>query len=121
MLPSLATETLTIFYAKKTESRGTVDYEYQADPNFSIEISGCSVQPVTTTSTQELPRNQDLTMLWAWIPQSEWERVQNTGDIHKLLIEWNGLQLVQYGDALRWTSPTGNISHVQIYMRQYRG
>lgn len=121
MLPSFATETMQVFYPQVIASRGTVELRYKLDPEDSIHISGCSVQPTTTSENLGEPRNQSATLLTAWIPDSEWARVVAGGDIRKLAFEWRGMQLVQYGQAMPWISPTGTLGHVQIYLRAYEG
>lgn len=121
MLPSFATETMQVFYPQVIASRGTVELRYKLDPEDSLHISGCSVQPTTTSENLGEPRNQSATLLTAWIPDSEWARVVAGGDIRKLAFEWRGMQLVQYGQAMPWISPTGTLGHVQVYLRAYEG
>lgn len=121
MLPAFATESLTIYYAKKVTARGTIEYQPQVDPEHSISVTGCSVQPTTTSENLSEPREQTLSLMTAWIPDTEWARVVAGGDLHSLVYEWRGIQMVQYGQAMPWVSPTGTLGHVVVYLREYRG
>ncbi len=121
MLPSFATETMAIYYPRISVARGTTELVYQVDPADRIYISGCSVQPSTTTEALNEPREQTMTIMTAWIPDHEWARVIAGGDIRRLVFEWRGQQFVQYGNAMPWISPTGSLGHVQVYLRAYEG
>ncbi len=121
MLPSFATESLTIYYAEKVTARGTTEYRPQVDSEDCISVSGCSVQPTTTSENIAEPREETLSLMTAWIPDTEWTRVVTGGDTHSLVYEWRGLQFVQYGNAMPWVSPTGTLGHVVVYLRAYRG
>lgn len=121
MLPAFATESLTIYYAERIQARGTIEYRPRVDPEHSISVSGCSVQPTTTSENLGEPREQTLSLMTAWIPDTEWARVAAAGDLHSLVYEWRGIQMVQYGQAMPWVSPTGTLGHVQVYLREYRG
>lgn len=121
MLPSIATETMQVFYPEVIASRGTIEMRYKVDPEDSIHISGCSIQPTTTSRNLSEPRNQVMTLMSAWIPEGEWARVMAGGDIRKLVFEWRGQQFIQYGQAMPWVSPTGTLGHVQVYLRAYEG
>jgi hypothetical protein len=121
MRPSFATETIRIYYPEVISARGTIELRYKIDPLDSIAVSGCSVQPTTTSENLNEPRTESMTLLTAWIPDAEWARVVAGGDIRKLAFEWRGMLLAQYGQALPWVSPTGALGHVQVYLRQYEG
>lgn len=121
MLPSFATETLTIYYPEQISTRGTTDYRYRIDSQHSISVSGCSVQPSTTSETLSEPRIQDQTLMNLWMPDTEWSRVTAGGDTKRLIFEWRGMQFIQYGTAMPWISPTGTLGHVLIYLRAYEG
>lgn len=121
MLPSFATETLAIYYPRVIIARGSTQYVAQVDTTDMIHVSGCSVQPATTSESISEPRDQTLNLMTAWIPEHEWARVVAGGPIHELVVEWRGLQFMMYGDAMPWVSPTGALSHVQIYLRSWRG
>lgn len=121
MLPAFATETITIFYPKVVTSRGTTQYVYQVDPLDKITVSGCSVQPTTTSESLNAPRDETMTLMTAWIPDAQWARVIAAGTTHQLVFEWRGRQFVQYGSYMPWVSPTGTLSHVCVYLREYRG
>ena len=121
MLPAFATETLAIFFPEVRVGRGTTQYVPQVDHTDMIHVSGCSVQPTTTSSNLSDPRDQTLTLMTAWIPDHEWARVMAAGPTHDLVIEWRGQQFLQYGDSMSWISPTGTLGHVQVYLRGYRG
>ena len=120
MLPSFATETLTIYYPEQIQTRGTTDYRYRIDSQHSISVSGCSVQPSTTSETLSEPRLQELTLMNLWMPDTEWTRVA-AGGTKRLIFEWRGMQFIQYGTAMPWISPTGTLGHVLIYLRAYEG
>ena len=121
MLPAFATETIKIYYPEVRASRGTTQYVYQVDPLNSITVSGCSVQPTTTSEALSEPRDETMTLMTAWIPDAQWARVMAGGTLHQLVFEWRGMQFIQYGTALPWISPTGALGHVQVYLRAYRG
>lgn len=121
MLPSFATETIKFFYPRTLTARGTTELVYQTDDDNSITVSGCSIQPTTSSEALGEPRQQTLMQMTAWIPEAQWARVVAGGDIRRLVAEWRGTQFVVYGDAMRWISPTGSLGHVQIYLRVYEG
>lgn len=121
MLPSFATETLAIYYPRVVSARGTAELAYQTDPTARIYVSGCSVQPSSTSEATSEPREQTMTLMTAWIPEHEWARVIAGGTPRRLVYEWRGMQFVQYGNAMPWVSPTGALGHVQVYLRAYEG
>lgn len=121
MLPAVATETLTVCYPTIVTSRGTTEYVYSTSGD-SITVSGCSVQPTTTSSDVSDPRTQTLSLYTAWIPEAQWARVIAGGTTLKhLAYIWRGEKYVQYGDAMEWHSPTGLLGHTQMYLRRYEG
>lgn len=122
MLPSIATETLKVYYPQFVGSRGTVEFQPQADPLNMISVSGCSVQPTTTSEVLSEPREQTMTLMTAWIPEAQWARIIAGGSTTKnLVVEWRGRQYLAYGTALEWASPLMTLGHVQMYLREYRG
>ena len=121
MLPAFATETIAVYYPRIETSRGATRYVRQVDPTDMIHISGCSVQPTTSSSNLSEPRDETMTLMTAWVPEEQWVRVIAGGTTRDLVFEWRGMQFIQYGEAMPWISPTGNLGHVQIYLRAYKG
>jgi len=122
MLPSFAQETLRVYYPTAIARRGTTDYSFDlSSAAGTIVISGCSVQPTTTSETLTQPREQEALMMTAWIPEAQWARVIAGGETRRLVMEWRGHFFEMYGTEMPWISPSGNLDHVQVYLRLYRG
>lgn len=122
MLPSFAQETIRFYYATARSSRGTTEYTFDLSSQVdTIVASGCSVQPNSTSELISQPRLQDALLMTAWVPEEQWARVVAGGDTRRLVAEWRGHFFEVYGLDLPWVSPTGALSHVQLYLRDYRG
>lgn len=122
MLPSFAQETIRVYYPRPVSRRGTTEFEFDLDDQTdTIVISGCSVQPTTTSEVLSQPREQDALMMTAWIPEAQWARVIAGGDTRRLMMEWRGCMFEMYGNDMPWISPTGALNHVVVYLRSYHG
>lgn len=121
MLPSIATETLKIYYPQTVVARGTVEYQPRVDATHMLTVSGCSIQPTTTSELLSEQREQTMTLMTVWMPEAQWARIVAGGTTRQLVIEWHGRQFLQYGSVMEWASPTGALGHVQLYVREWEG
>lgn len=112
MLPSFASDTVTIERAPLVESRGTLVPDWEsAQPH---EAAGCSFQPAQGSSAWNDPRQASTVRAVLYLPPNSDIR---EGD------------RVRYGDAsysvdgapLPWKSPTGRVSHVVASLVDWRG
>lgn len=79
-----------------------------------LVINGCSVQPSTTTLTQD-GRVLGITDAWtAFFPP---EADVAAGD----KIRWNNKDYQLIGEPRIWTSPTGMVSSVQAQLERWSG
>lgn len=84
------------------------------DNTTELVIPGCSVQPASTSLSQD-GRIQGITDgLTCYIPPTA--DIQG-GD----RVEYAGNMYAINGDPLRWTSPSGRISHIQLNLVRWRG
>ena len=112
MLPSFCRETVTVKRASLVDSRGTKILDW-SNPE-EIVISGCSVQP-STTSRDFDGRTVQVSEEWTlYAPQSSDIKA---GD----RIEWNGITFEVNGAPMPWSSPTGRTSHVWVRLSEWRG
>lgn len=112
MLPSWATDTVTILRPATTTSRGTTIPDWTRATETSV--SGCSVQPAATSLSQD-GRVLGIEDGWtAYVPPGtdvkEGDRVR-----------WNGELYAINGAPRAWTSPTGRVAHIALNLRRWSG
>nr|DAP39295.1 MAG TPA: Minor capsid protein [Caudoviricetes sp.] len=113
MLPSWCSDTLQVFRAPLINERGAMVFDW--DNAESHDISGCSVQPSTSNTSNDEPRvNQFYDSLMAYIPDGADIK---PGD----RVEFLGKMFEVNGDVMWWRSPTGALSHGVVYLRSWNG
>ena len=112
MLPSFCKDAVTVKRARLVDKRGTITLDWNNPETF--ELSGCSVQPNTTTRDFD-GRAIQVTEEWTLYapPGSDLK----AGD----RIEWNESVFEIDGAPMEWTSPTGRVSHVWARLSEWRG
>ena len=114
-LPSWANDTVVRIRPGKT---GTIERRGSTVPDWTkateLEITGCSVQPATTTLSQD-GRILGITdvMTCFFPPDSD----VAAGD----KIRWNGSDYQLIGEPRDWRSPTGIVSSLQAQLERWSG
>ena len=113
-LPSWANDTVIRIRPGTTTSRGSTIPDWSTDKVNEKTISGCSVQPATTTLSQD-GRVLGITDAWScyFPPGAD----VTEGD----KIRWNGNDYQLMGALRIWTSPTGMVSSVQATLERWSG
>ena len=112
MLPSFWRQTIVRLRPGQKELRGSTVPDW-SDPG-RLTITGCSVQPTSTSLTQDVRVLGITDGLTAYIPANA--DVQ-AGD----RIEFNGNVYAINGDPLVWPSASGGLDHIQLYLTRWRG
>lgn len=113
MLPSWCNQVVTRHRAGTKISRGSSipDWENELEP---LIISGCSVQPASTSLSED-GRILGITDGWtAYLPSGS---DVMAGD-H---IEFEGNMYEINGEPRSWQSPTGQVSHMMLNLRRFAG
>ncbi len=111
MLPSFCKDIVTRLRPKTTESRGSQIPDWTKADRLLIE--GCSVQPATTSLSQDgrvLGISEGLT---AYLPE---DSDVEAGD----RIEYNGKVYTITGEPKIWNAPL-NLSNMQLNLMLWRG
>lgn len=120
MLPSFCRKTVTVLHPATKVERGTTIPDWDNVTEF--EVSGCSMQPSSTDSTQV--RNMRLvpsvnsteTAYTLWMPPGS---PVASGD--RMIIDgFTGTWGVD-GEPLSWESASGSIDHMVVELKRYRG
>ena len=113
-LPSWARDTVTRIRPGTTVNRGSTEPDWSEDKVSTLTISGCSVQPSTTTLSQD-GRVLGITDLWMcyFPPGSD----VAAGD----KIIWNNKEYQLVGEPRIWTSPTEMVSSIQAQLERWSG
>ena len=112
MLPSFCKDSVTVKRGTLVESRGTKVIDWSKPT--SSTVSGCSVQPNTTTRDFD-GRTTQVTEGWTLYapPGSDIK----AGD----RVEWNSVEFEIDGAPMPWTSPTGRVSHMWARLVEWQG
>ena len=112
MLPSWCSQTLTIVKPGTTTSRGSTVYDWE-HPASSTDIAGCSVQPASTSLSQD-GRILGIADGWtAYVPEGTDVKA---GD----RIEFDGQIFEINGEPRKWTGPS-RTSHIQLNLVRWEG
>ena len=112
MLPSWCTQTVTRIRPGTKTVRGSVIPDW--DNTDDLQIGGCSVQPASTSLSED-GRVLGITDGWtAYLPEAA--DVQ-AGD-H---IVFNGDTYEINGEPRTWQSPTGHNNHIMLNLRRFAG
>lgn len=112
MLPSFANQSITVVRPGTKEERGSIvpDWEHTEEP---FTISGCSIQPASTSLSQD-GRVLGIAEGWtAYLPEGS--DVQ-AGD--HIIFDGNTYEI--NGEPKTWTGPT-RTSHVQLNLVRWEG
>ena len=113
-LPSWANDSVTRIRPGTKESRGSTVPDWSSDNVIEKTITGCSVQPATTTLSQD-GRVLGITDTWTCFFPPEADVA--AGD----KIRWNGKDYQLMGEPRIWTSPTGMVSSIQASLERWEG
>ncbi len=111
MLPSFANDTIVRIRPSTTTSRGSVIPDWSNATK--VTISGCSVQPATTSLSQDGRVLGIMDGMTAYVPPSA--DVQ-AGD----RISFNGATYTIDGAPRVWPT-AGNLAHIQLNLRRWSG
>lgn len=112
MLPSFCKDAVTVKRAQLVDSRGSKVLDWSSPQEFTL--SGCSVQPNTTTRDFD---GRTIQVSEDWIIYAPPNSDLQAGD----RIEWQGLTFELNGAPMPWQSPTGRVSHVWARLNEWRG
>ena len=112
MIPSWARQTITIIKPGIKEVRGSEVFDWE-HPVSSIEVKGCSVQPTTTSLSQDGRILGVMEGYTAYIP----ENTEVDAGYH---IQYEGKIYEIDGEPKRWIGPL-RTSHIQLNLRRWEG
>ena len=111
-LPSWASQTVAIIHPGVKASRGSDIPDW--DNATTTQVSGCSVQPASTSLTQDGRVQGILDGATAYLPPGTDVR---EGD--RVIFE--GLTYTVDGTPRAWKSATGRASNIQVNLRRWSG
>lgn len=111
-LPSWASQTLTIIRPGTKESRGSVIPDWNSTTR--TEVKQCSVQPASTSLTQDGRVQGIYDGMTAYLPPGTDVR---EGD----RIEYDGQNYTVDGTPRAWQSATGLTSNIQVNLKRWSG
>ena len=111
-LPSWASQTVTIIRPGTTTSRGSTIPDWTTST--STTVTGCSVQPASTSLTQDGRVQGIYDGMTAYLPPGT--DVQE-GD----RITYDGLTYTVDGTPRKWISATGQASNIQVNLKRWSG
>ena len=112
MLPSFCNDTITRKRGDLVDKRGTKIIDW-SDPD-ELEISGCSVQPSTTSRDLD---GRTIQVTEGWTLYAPPDSDLKAGD----RIAWEGLTFEIDGAPMPWKSPTGRVSHIAAKLAEWSG
>ena len=112
MLPSFCKESVTVVRAKEKDSRGTKILDWS--DTVRTALSGCSVQP--NTSTRDFD-GRTIQVTEDWTLYAPPGADIKAGD----RIEWESNTFEVNGAPMPWKSPTGRVSHMWARLVEWRG
>lgn len=113
-LPSWANDTVTRIRPGQIDRRGSIEPDWSPDKVSELVIIGCSVQPATTTLSQDgrvLGISEGMTCFFP--PETDIA----AGD--KIRYEGKEYQII--GEPKTWKSPTGRVSSIQASIERWAG
>lgn len=113
MLPSWASDTITVLTPVMATERGKEVSDWSQPPATTSTVTGCEVQP--GASTEDIAARQNVIIRHTvWAPP---ETLIGASDA----VEFEGVRYAVDGEPMRWRSPSGAVSHVQIYLIDWEG
>lgn len=113
-LPTWAKDTVKRIRPGTTVLRGSTVPDWSQDKVSELTITGCSVQPSTTTLSQD-GRVLGITDLWTCFFPPDTDVA--AGD----KIVWNSKEYQLMGEPRIWTSPTGMVASIQAQLERWSG
>ncbi len=112
MVGSFANDTITRLRPGVTSTRGSdvTDWDHVS----CLDIAGCSVQPASTTLSQD---GRVLGIMDGMTCYCPYDADVQEGD----RIRFDGLVYVVNGAPRKWKSPAGNRSHMQLNLERWKG
>lgn len=111
MLPSFCNDSVTVERAPLVEVRGTFEPDW-GHP-VSMEVAGCSFQPVQGSTAWTDPRQAVTIRATLYMPP---DAPVQAGD----RIRYDGNLYAIDGAPMPWKSPTGRVSHIQCSLVDWR-
>ena len=113
MLPSFCNQEIVRIRPGEKESRGSTIPDWSADKVNELTIKGCSVQPATTSLSQD-GRVLGITEGWtAYLPEGSdvkaGDRIMFDGEIYTI-----------NGEPKKWTA-AGRLSNIQLNLMRWQG
>jgi hypothetical protein len=113
MLPSFATDSVTVITPVMVDDRGKQVPDWSQAPAATVVVAGCSVQP--GASAEDLVGRDAVTIRWTvWAPPG----TQITAYDH---VQVGARVFAVDGEPAVWRSPTGAVSHVQFLLIDWEG
>lgn len=109
MLPSFASETVTVLRAPLVKDHGSMVLDWSA-PTL-ITVAGCSVQPGATAEDNE---NREGVSVEFTVYMPDGADVTATDRVRLASGDY-----VVVGEPERWKSPTGTLSHVKVLLQRW--
>ena len=110
MLPSFATDTITLEEPTWVEVRGKKIRTY---PGPGIKVDGCSVQPGNATTDLQLRDNAQIRYT-AFLPA-------DVAVTRFAKVTYEGVEFAIDGIPLRWRSPLGTVDHIVLPLIAWEG
>lgn len=114
MLLSLCNQSITRIRPGTKTVRGSVIPDWEHPSGDPLTISGCSIQPATTSLSEDgrvLGISDGMTV---YVPSGADVEAGDHIVIDNETYEING-------EPRKWTSPTGNVSNIQLNLKRYSG
>jgi len=113
MLPSFCNQEITRIRPGEKESRGSTIPDWSPDKVDELKITGCSVQPATTSLSQD-GRVLGISEAWtAYLPEGSdvkaGDRIKFDGDIYTI-----------NGEPKKWTA-AARLSNIQLNLIRWKG
>ena len=112
MLPSFATQSITVRRAPLVDDHGAEVRDWDGDVD-DHTVTGCSIQPLTGA---EILANRNAV-------QAQWRVYAPAGaDVEATdHVAFGGHDYEVVGEPLRWQSPTGTLDHVELLLNRWEG
>lgn len=113
MMPSFCRDTVEIVRPKIVVERGTTIKDYD-NPEKTITVNNCSVQPVSSSTNWTDPRQAQTVRAVLYLKP-------NTDIQADDMVIYDGQNYAIDGVPHTWKSPSGRIDHIQCQLIDWRG
>ena len=114
MLPSFCRDTVTRIRPATKESRGSIIFDWSEANVSKADITGCSVQPASTSLTEDGRVLGISELLTLFAPA---DADIKTGD----RIRWNKQDYTINGEVIIQPSASGTLNHINVTLKRYAG